>query len=107
MMSIPKIPIYLFLFIYIYFLYPLTNIMLRGVINDHRTDTHVPGTNGHNIMGYETLTTPVTLSLLGAGRASTCPAGFGVLSQSVVHLFGFIVLSIISTTSLFTFVLGS
>ena len=45
------------------------NISLRGMISDHRTDTHVPGTSGHNSLGYETLTTsgagfPVRLNLL-------------------------------------------
>ena len=39
------------------FYYPLMNISLRWMISDHRTDTHVLGTSGHNSLGYETLTT--------------------------------------------------
>ena len=40
------------------FWYLLMNILLQGVIADHRTDTHIPSTNGLNSMGCNTLTTP-------------------------------------------------
>ena len=33
------------------------NISLRMMIIDHRTDTYVPGTNGHTSVGIKTLTT--------------------------------------------------
>ena len=69
------------------FYYPLMNISLRWMIYDHRTDNHVPGTSGHNSLGYKTLTRPLgQVSLSDASRASPCTSGFGVLSQSTVHV---------------------
>ena len=37
------------------------NILLRGVVADHRSDTHVPGIMGLNSMGF---TTPLASFLI-------------------------------------------
>ena len=52
-------------FIFILFWYLLMNILLRGVIPDHCSNTHVPGTNGLNILGCITLTTRLASFLPG------------------------------------------
>ena len=46
-----------FIFIFIFFILSFC-YGEWSLITDHRTDTHVPGTNGHNSMGCKTLTTP-------------------------------------------------
>ena len=42
------------------------NISVLWMITSQRTNTHVPGTNGHNSLGIKTLTTP------GAGFPVSC-----------------------------------
>ena len=72
-----------------FFLYLLMDILLRWVItNDHRIDTHIPGTGGLSSLGW-TLTNenagfPVFIRWIGAGSPwflpnSTRPSSAGCL----------------------------
>ena len=44
-------------YFYFLFYYLVMNILLRGMITDHLSNTYVPGTNGRTSIGFKTLTT--------------------------------------------------